>query len=442
MGSAGANFFAAAISAAVGLAGTICAVAPAHAQSCPGNPNALGTSRVLAIDPAEYSRVGTMQYPQTLPLEDHEVVLTFDDGPLPPNSNKILDILASQCVKATYFLIGRMAQEFPDVVRRIHAEGHTIGTHSQNHPINIRKLPDERVRQEIEDGIASVGAALGDPAALAPFFRIPGLERSDIIDSELEAHGLIAFSADAVADDWHRHIKPAQIITRAMSRLEAKGRGILLLHDIHPWTAVALPGLLNELKAHGFRVVQVVPAPGVPSIMIAESPELTVAWSMARQEAIDDGDVAPFWPARNARPISHRIALAAPAKNTFEATYPLASPLIVADADAELPSTMALIWPDVSEAPLPSSEALLPVLSLGDIGWPVQARPSAEQSDADLKLELRPSLDATGSISHGGYRQAHLGTHNSAPRHARAPAPAGQHAGLAAALAALFTPAK
>ena len=77
--------------------------------SCPGNPNALGTSRVLTISPGEFSRIGSMQYKQTLPLNDHEVVITFDDGPIPPYSNSILDTLDSQCVKATYFMVGEMA---------------------------------------------------------------------------------------------------------------------------------------------------------------------------------------------------------------------------------------------------------------------------------------------------------------------------------------------
>ena len=83
------------------------------AANCPGHPDALGTSRVLALDPTEYPRVGRMQYPDSLPLNDKEVVLTFDDGPLLPYSNQVLDILASQCVKATYFLVGEMARAFP-----------------------------------------------------------------------------------------------------------------------------------------------------------------------------------------------------------------------------------------------------------------------------------------------------------------------------------------
>jgi hypothetical protein len=58
----------------------------ASAADCPGHPDALGTSRTLVVDPREYPIIGTMQYAKTLPLEDHEVVLTFDDGPLPKNS--------------------------------------------------------------------------------------------------------------------------------------------------------------------------------------------------------------------------------------------------------------------------------------------------------------------------------------------------------------------
>src|SRR5690242_20397860 len=92
------------------------AVAKARAEECPGNPNALGTSRVMAIDPRNYPRVGTVQYTHSLPLEEREVVLTFDDGPLPPYTNRILDVLAEQCVKANYFLVGRMARGYPDLV--------------------------------------------------------------------------------------------------------------------------------------------------------------------------------------------------------------------------------------------------------------------------------------------------------------------------------------
>jgi peptidoglycan-N-acetylglucosamine deacetylase len=239
----------------------------ASTDTCPGNPNALGTSRVLSISQSEFNKIGRMQYKQTLPLNDHEVVITFDDGPLPPYSNIILDILASQCVKATYFLIGRMAHQYPSIVRRIYNAGHTIGTHTQNHPLALQRLPLQRVESEVEGGIASVDAALGDPKALSPFFRIPGLARTNAIDNYLASERLVTWSADVVADDWFRRIAAKTIVQRAIQRLEAKGRGILLLHDIHPATAMALPMLLKELKARGFHVVQVVAAGDRPKFV-------------------------------------------------------------------------------------------------------------------------------------------------------------------------------
>src|SRR5258708_9430090 len=115
-----------------------CSIAPiASAADCPGHPGALGTSRTLVVDPKAHPRIGSMQYADTLPLRDHEVVLTFDDGPLPRNSNQVLDILAAQCVKATFFIIGNMAQAPPEGVRNLRDAGHIIGTHTQNHAASI-----------------------------------------------------------------------------------------------------------------------------------------------------------------------------------------------------------------------------------------------------------------------------------------------------------------
>src|SRR5215213_10836733 len=128
----------------------------ALAAGCPGHPGALGTSRILVVDPKDHPRIGTMQYAETLPLEDGEVVLTFDDGPLPRYSDQILEILASQCVKATFFLVGRQAQANPEGVRKVRDAGHTVATHSQNHPSSMHRLPIDRTKQEIDDGIASV----------------------------------------------------------------------------------------------------------------------------------------------------------------------------------------------------------------------------------------------------------------------------------------------
>jgi peptidoglycan/xylan/chitin deacetylase (PgdA/CDA1 family) len=237
----------------------------AGAAQCPGHPNAIGTSRAIVVSPGAYSRLGTIQYPDTLPLADKEVVITFDDGPLPPSTNRVLDTLSAQCVKATFFLVGEMARTFPAVAQRIHDEGHTIGTHSEDHPLRFNQLSSDKLHWEIEEGITEVDAAVGNPQDVAPFFRIPGFGRSQEVESELAARPLVVFSADVVADDWHRHIRPGQIISRAMARLEKRGKGILLLHDIHKATAAALPGLLVALKEKGFHIVQIVPPDSVPS---------------------------------------------------------------------------------------------------------------------------------------------------------------------------------
>ena len=274
----------------------------ASAANCPGHPDALGTSRTLVVDPREHPRIGTMQYPETLPLEDHEVVLTFDDGPLPHNSNQVLDILASQCVKATFFTIGRMAQAYPEGVRKLRDAGHSIGAHTQNHPLSMNRMPVERARQEIDDGIASVKAALGDDAALAPFFRIPGLSRAEGVEDYLASQGIQTWSADFLADDW-RHISSSRVYDLAMKRLEEKGRGILLLHDIQARTVAALPRILHELKARGYRIVHVVPAtseqpvtPTEPQQWQLHPPSETVAisrWPKIPNFVFAGGDTLP-----------------------------------------------------------------------------------------------------------------------------------------------------
>jgi peptidoglycan/xylan/chitin deacetylase (PgdA/CDA1 family) len=255
---------------AVGLRGRISAalclgvlaLVPAQravAADCPGHPDALGTSRTLVVDPREYPIIGTMQYAKTLPLRDHEVVLTFDDGPIPKNSYQVLQILAEQCVQATFFLVGAQARANPEGVRKVRDAGHTVATHTQNHPSNMQRMPFDRAQKEIDDGIASVTAALGDGTAPAPFFRIPGLSRNDAIETYAQSKGIQVWSADFPADDWHR-ISPQRVYDLAIKRLEAQGKGILLLHDIQARTVAALPKILQTLKARGYRIVHVVPA--------------------------------------------------------------------------------------------------------------------------------------------------------------------------------------
>jgi peptidoglycan/xylan/chitin deacetylase (PgdA/CDA1 family) len=417
------------------------AATAAHAQDCPGHPDAIGTSRVITVDPSDYQRLGTLNYQQTLPLDDHEVVLTFDDGPLPPKTTQILDILASQCVKATFFLVGEMAKAYPAVVRRIRDEGHTIGSHSEDHPLRFDRISDEKIQWEIDAGIDNVNAALGDGGGLAPFFRIPGFGRTDVVESELAARSLVVFSTDVVADDWHRHISASQIIARAMSRLEVKGKGMLLLHDIHPWTVAALPGLLKALKDRGFHIVQVAPSATVAPGPIAGRALWTVAWSMAGQIVIDDSGSEPAWPKFSDSPVVESADLPAPDADVFDPNYALSHTASTADIEVDAPSieagTATSPWPYQALVAMPSAAAQLPAPSLLDIGWPVQ-----ELQIAAAALEPPPSAAANDSSEqsephHDRTRHAHLIVH----RHARAHPPAGQHAELVSPMAAMETPA-
>ena len=144
-------------------------------------------------------------------------------------------------------------------MRRTYDEGHTIGTHSMSHPFRFRALSVERGNAQIDDGIAATAAALGDPDKVAPFFRFPGFGHTAAAHEHAAARGLMVWGADVPADDWHK-LGPHEVARRAVQRLEYKGKGILLLHDIHQRTVDALPLILEELKARGFRVVHVVPS--------------------------------------------------------------------------------------------------------------------------------------------------------------------------------------
>jgi peptidoglycan/xylan/chitin deacetylase (PgdA/CDA1 family) len=244
------------VAALVALCGGMIA---AEAADCPGNPNALGTSRTIAVDPRQHSRIGLMDYAETLPLADKEVVLTFDDGPIPPYTTRILDILAAECVRATYFIVGQMAREYPALVRRAYDEGHTIGTHSMSHPLRFRAQSADRGNAQIDDGIAATAAALGGADKVAPFFRFPGFGHTATGHEHAAERGLQVWGADFSGDDWHR-IGGREVARRTLQRLEAKGRGMILLHDIHARTVEALPIILEELKSRGYRIVHIVPA--------------------------------------------------------------------------------------------------------------------------------------------------------------------------------------
>lgn len=386
-----------------GLLAWFVAAAPTLASECPGNPGALGTSRTLVVDPTTHHLLGGFQYRESLPLNDKEVVITFDDGPLPPYSNRILDILAQECVKATFFMVGRMASTYPRIVRRVHGDGHTLANHSQNHPFNFHTMSVTDAAAEIDGGFNSIAAAVGDPAKVAPFFRFPGLHRQESVERYLASKQVMSWSVDFMADDWTR-INSREIVRRALARLEAKGKGILLLHDIQPATALALPSLLQELKVRGYRVVHVVPssAERAPTVTTADQ------W-LARQPPTAQRE-PNVWPL----PFLHRARAAnavmeAPSVMSFGAGAPDdAVPVtLVSSAEETLRGDDSAIvlptaWPDevFTIAALPAVDSLpAPAADHFRYDRKPHRRAKRDKRRAPQEISRAVDTDITGSIA-------------------------------------------
>jgi len=246
-------------------ASIIIATAARGAAPCPGNPDALGTARVLDVDPALTPRVGRKQFPQTLPLAPREVVLTFDDGPWPGTTERVLDTLRQECVRATFFLIGRNAQAHPALAQRALAEGHTVAYHSFSHPM-LDHMPLAAAQADIDRGIAAVNSALFGQADHAPatsFFRFPYFASSPPLLDWLERRRMAVFGADLWASDWNP-MSPDQELALILGRVEETRGGIVLFHDTKAQTAAMLPAFLRALKARGYAIVDVVDAGAHP----------------------------------------------------------------------------------------------------------------------------------------------------------------------------------
>jgi peptidoglycan/xylan/chitin deacetylase (PgdA/CDA1 family) len=230
------------------------APAPAAAPAKCDNPNALGVSRVIQIDTTGGPGFGFEHFKAYDFLRDHEVVLTFDDGPWPANTPAVLKALADQCTKALFFPIGKHAGYHPEILKQVAAAGHTIGSHTWSHKDLSRLTPDE-AKDEIEKGIAAVSIALGNQP-IAPFFRFPALKHPPEMVKYLGERNIGIFSTDMDSFDFKMR-KPEQVIKSVMDKLAKRGKGIILMHDFQQATAHAAPELLAQLKAGGYKVVQV-----------------------------------------------------------------------------------------------------------------------------------------------------------------------------------------
>jgi peptidoglycan/xylan/chitin deacetylase (PgdA/CDA1 family) len=255
---------AAAPAAAPVAAAAPAAVAPSAASPPPAirapavvctNPNAMGISRVVEIDTTGGPGFGSQHFKTLDFLRDHEVVFTFDDGPWLNTTPAVLKALADQCLRATFFSIGKHATYYPEILKQVIAAGHTVGSHTWSHADLSKKTPDD-AKEEIEKGLSAVHFYAGAP--IAPFFRFPDLRHPPEMLTYLGQRNIASFSTDIDSFDF-KIKKPDVLIKSLVTKLNKQGKGIILMHDFQKVTAAALPELLGQLKANGFKVVHMVP---------------------------------------------------------------------------------------------------------------------------------------------------------------------------------------
>jgi peptidoglycan/xylan/chitin deacetylase (PgdA/CDA1 family) len=225
---------------------------PSHAlaaDTCPAGT--LGVSREIEVDTTGGPWFGEPHGDPNF-LKPGEVVLTFDDGPAPNDTREILAALAKECTKATFFMVGEMVAVHPEIVKEVAVAGHTIGTHTWSHP-NVARLSLPEITHEVEATFDIVQK--NSPNPVAPFFRYPYLSSSKLSDDYFKSRNIGQFAVDVDSNDW-RVRSSGPVVARVMAGLKARGRGIILMHDIHRWTADAVPSLLAKLKAGGYKVVQ------------------------------------------------------------------------------------------------------------------------------------------------------------------------------------------
>jgi peptidoglycan/xylan/chitin deacetylase (PgdA/CDA1 family) len=219
------------------------------------NPNALGVARVVQIDTTGGPGFGFEHFKQLDFLRDKEVVLTFDDGPWLNNTPAVLKALADECTKGLFFAIGKHATYYPEILKQVAAQGHTIGTHTWSHAnLNGKGMTEQAAKDEIEKGFSAVKWALGAPPS--PFFRFPALQHPPAMVTYLGERNIGIWSCDLDSFDF-KASKPEKVVNTVMTKLNKLGKGIILMHDFQKHTAEALPTLLSQLKAGGYKVVQI-----------------------------------------------------------------------------------------------------------------------------------------------------------------------------------------
>lgn len=209
-------------------------------------------------------------------LRPGEVVLTFDDGPRPGKTDEILATLDDFGVKATFLMLGSAAQAHPRLAQQVALHGHAVGSHTFDH-VDLSALSRQAALDEIAKGERAVALALsGAGQAPSPFFRFPYLSQTGFLRTNLMQGSVVVLDVDIDSKDYYKDT-PEAVAQRTLARLESRGSGIILFHDIHQRTVDMLPMFLAELDQRGYTVVRLVPKDsGVfgRDVITAELPEL------------------------------------------------------------------------------------------------------------------------------------------------------------------------
>ena len=225
---------------------------PARTAACT-NPDAIGVARTVEIDTTGGPGFGFEHFRQHDFLRTKEVVLTFDDGPWLETTPKVLQALAEQCTKATFFPIGKHATYYPEILKQVAEAGHSIGSHTWSHQdLSKKGMTIDAAKAEIEKGVSAVRIGAGSPTS--PFFRFPALRHPPELVTYLGERNIAIFSTDMDSFDFTAR-KPEQVINKIMTKLEKHGKGIVLMHDFQRNTAEAVAQLLKELKDKGYKIV-------------------------------------------------------------------------------------------------------------------------------------------------------------------------------------------
>lgn len=345
--------------------------------ACTEGPATLGVTRIVEIDTTAGPLYGDMSkyVREDSFLGPKEVVLTFDDGPMPRITKSILDTLDAFCTKATFFSVGQMALAYPQFAKDVIARGHTLGAHTWSHPLNIPSRGFDKARDEIDRGFAAVALAAGQP--IAPFFRFPGLGDSDPLLDHLQKQGIATFTVDVVSNDSFIS-SPERLAQRTIAQTETRNGGILLFHDIKASTAKALPTILSELKQRGYKVVHMRPKTPFFPVQGYEA-DLAPRLAKAEAQAAAAKEANAANEAKAAKAAQEKHALVPNALAPAAATSAPEAPAAAEAAPAPAPAP-----PAVTElAPAPRTRAI----PAAKVAGPAKSKPDATVLAADHSSE-------------------------------------------------------